>query len=292
MKPKEVIPLSSVILTMIGTPVHATPVAHYKLDETSGTTLADSSGNGFDATVVNPQGTGDLDVAGVAGSAYRPGANGNDYGLRSTGTADFGITGNNARTVAFWFNTSSFGGTTSQYRLLGIGIGAAAESFDIVAESGTNAGGANRVGLRYGNGNVYYDADNSGTAFAINTWYHVAMVYDGTTLDLEAIGTAADGNGLQVYVNGVQMNAAGGNLNNSTQALSTGAGNFSVGIRNDLSQYGDYPGLLDDLQIYDESLSSAQVLSLYNNPGSVIPEPAVFSLAGLAFLLSMTRRRR
>jgi hypothetical protein len=267
---------------------NAALVAHYEFEETSGTTLTDSSGNGFDASVVNPNGTGDLNVAGAYGgsSGYRPGSNVNDYGVRSTGTSDFGITGNNARTISFWFNTPSFG---DQFRLLGMGQSAAQKSFDITAENNANSGNANRIGLRYGNGNVFFDADNSGTAFAINTWYHVAYVYDGTTLGL---GDLTDSNGLSVFVNGVQIDADGGNLNNPTQVLNTGTGNFAFGARNDLSQFNLYPGLLDDVQVYDEALSAAEVTSLYNDPGSAIPEPsgALFGLVGCGLLL--VRRRR
>ena len=103
-------------------------VAHYEFEETSGTTLSDSSGNGFDGAVV---GSGDLNVTGVIGSAFEPGGGGS-YGSVSGGVSDFGIGGNNARTLSFWFNTSDFGGESDQYRVLGMGTGAAG-AFNIVA---------------------------------------------------------------------------------------------------------------------------------------------------------------
>jgi len=245
------------------TSVHAALVGHYEFEETSGTILVDSTGNDYAGTVV---GSGDLDVPGVLGSTYQPGGAGS-YGRVTGGVNAFGINGNNARTIALWFKTPSFGGTNDQYRLIGIGAGAAA-SFSIVAEAGTNAGGSNRVGLRYGNGNVYFDADNSGTAFATDTWYHLTVVYDGTTLDLEALGSASDSSGLVFYVNGVEVNPAAGNLNNGTQALDTALSDFVIGAPADGDEsLGSYPGLLDDLRVYDTVLSAAEIDVLVDAAG-------------------------
>ncbi len=252
-------------LLIVLTSANAALVAHYEFEETSGTTLGDSSGNGYNGNVI---GSGDLNVSGVVGSAYEPGGSGS-YGRVTGGVSTFGIGGNNARTISLWFKTPGFGGTNDQYRLIGFGSGAAA-SFSIVAEAGTNAGGSNRVGLRYGNGNVYFDADNSGTAFATNTWYHLAVVYDGTTLDLESIGTASDSTGLIFYVNGVEVDTAAGNLNNGTQALNTELSDFVMGApANGDESLGSYPGLLDDVRVYSSVLSAAEIDTLASAAGSL-----------------------
>ena len=117
----------------------------------------------------------------------------------------------------------------------------------------------------------------------------MAYVYDGTILDL---GDLTDSSGLSVFVNGVQIDADGGNLNNPDQVLNTGSGNFAFGARNDLSQFNLYPGLLDDVQVYNEALSAAEVASLYNSPGSVIPEPSTALLGLVSCGLLLVRRRR
>ncbi|BCX49057.1 hypothetical protein HAHE_29650 [Haloferula helveola] len=244
-------------------------VAHYEFEETTGTVLADSSGNGHDGTVV---GSGDLNVSGFVGSGYQPGVGASNFGSVAAGVSTFGIGGNSARTIAFWFNTPGFGGSTDQFRLIGTGSTGAGTAFNIVAESGT---GANRVGIRYGNGNVYFDADNSGSAFATGTWYHVAVVYDGSALDLESIGTASDGTGLVVYVDGVEVDSAAGNLNNGTQALNTALTAFAFGANEDGSQ-GLYPGSLDEVRVYDEALDAAQVAVLAGQDPGSIPQIASF----------------
>ena len=129
MHPLKVLPIAA--LSLSAGLAQADLVGHYKFEETSGTTLVDSSGNNFDGAVV---GSGDLDVAGIVGSAYQPVAGDANFGRVTNGVSNFGINGNAARTISLWFNTSSFGASNDQFRLIGIGSGAAA-SFE-VSESG------------------------------------------------------------------------------------------------------------------------------------------------------------
>lgn len=254
----------ALIIASLGVCAHANPVARYAFEESSGTTLVDSSGNGRNGNLV---GSGSLNVSGIIGSAYQPGGDGS-HGVVPGGATAFGITGNAARTISLWFKTPDFGSSTTQHRLIGIGASGTGTSFDIVAEFGSNGGNANRVGLRYGNGNVYFDADNAGTPFAVNSWYHLAVVYDGTTLDLEPVGSPADGAGLLFYVNGVRVNAVAGNLASPTQALATATGDFFLGTNITLL-HDLYPGLLDEVGVYNRALSAAEAAAL-----AVVPGPA------------------
>ena len=244
-------------------------VARYSMDETSGTTLVDSSGNGYNGRVV---GGGSFNVPGIIGSGYQPGGAGS-YGVVTNGASLFGITGNTPRTISLWFKTPKFGNATApnQYRLIGIGPAGCGTSFDIVAE---NTGSRNQIGLRYGNGNTFYDADNNGKAFEINTWYHVAVAYDGSNLDLESIGTASNAKGLTFYVNGMEVNRAGGNAKNGTEALNTAAADFLFGTAADLVN-DKYPGVLDEVRVYNTALSPAEILALANptSPGAIASDP-------------------
>lgn len=259
--------------------------AHFPFQETGGTIFVDASGNGLDGTALNPNGSGSLDVAGTIGSGYRPGPDTADYGAITGGVNALGIGGNGPRTIAFWFNTSSFSIGNQQFRLIGMGSGEAA-TFDIVAENDA-AGGVNSVGLRYGNGNVFYRSDNSNTAFATDTWYHIAVVYDGTALDLEPIGTPSDDSGLKFYVNGVLVNTAAGNLTNGTQALATSSTDLRIGAAADQADKGLYPGRIDELQIYDEALSAAAVLALTELPAAAPSITSFTSVGGDVWELTL-----
>lgn len=256
-------------------------VAHYTLDETTGTAIADSSGNGNNGTLVLGAGAAvaDLTVAGQNNTGVQfPGQPDVDHIATTNGVTNMGLTSNAARTVSVWFNADEF---DVQSRLVGMGTGAGA-TFDITAE---DLGAGNSIGLRYGNGNVSY---HTGAALAVSTWYHVAVIYDGSTLDFD---TTADGdtNGLSVYINGVQVDSVGGNLNNAGQVLNVAATDFWIG--RDVSGSRTFDGVIDDVQVYNSALSANDVSFLFQNPGSAIPEPASMVLMGLGGLLMLRRRR-
>jgi chitinase len=90
------------------------------------------------------------------------------------------------------------------------------------------------------------DREVQGTAgLPLNTWSHLSMTYDGTTMRL--------------YVNGVQVatRAVTGNILTSTQELRIG-GNL---------MWGEYfAGLIDDVRVYNRALSAAEITADMNAP--------------------------
>lgn len=224
-------------------------VSHYTLDETSGTSIADSSGNGNTGTVAAG---GDLSVPGVSNT----GIDG-----RTSGPSLY--SGNAARTIALWFNADT---VAAQGRLTGTGTGAASQ-FDVVFESST---GGNSVGLRYGNGNMFWSGTaENGSAIATDAWNHVAVTYDGNfTADV----------GLKFYLNGTLLAMDGGNGNNQGQTLTTASSDFLIGT----SAAGNlFDGQIDDVQVYNTALGQSDVTALFNNPGVAIPEPATLGMVAL-----------
>ena len=57
-----------------------------------------------------------------------------------------------------------------------------------------------------------------------------------------------------------------------------------------------YTGLVDDVRVYDNALSSSEIQSLFDNPGSTIPEPstcaAIIGVGALAFTVWRRRQTR
>lgn len=80
------------------------------------------------------------------------------------------------------------------------------------------------------------------TSWKANTWYHLAATWDGTNF--------------KIYVDGVLENTASGSAPPSTST--------SVQIGGNSVQSNYFPGSIDDVRIYNKSLSSAEVLQLYN----------------------------
>src|SRR5215510_13655173 len=155
-------------------------VAAYAFNETSGTTALDASGNGNNGVLTN-------------GPLWGTGKTGN--GVRFDGVNDFVNLGNptslrltGSMTLSAWMNASTFPfddaaliskrqSTSSGYQL------------DTTIDRGPRT-----IGFKISDGAGNNVARYSTTAMAVNTWYHVAGVYDTAN------------RALNVYVNGQLVN--------------------------------------------------------------------------------------
>lgn len=107
----------------------------------------------------------------------------------------------------------------------------------------------------------------------VDTWYHLAMTYDGSYQTM--------------YINGVEVVAT----------ATTGAGwgatddrTFTMGgaWTNSPGWYAgdEFRGLLDDVRWYNTALNADQVEALYNT----IPEPCTIALFGVGIVMGLRRR--
>jgi hypothetical protein len=268
---KTTLPLVAVAALSAGS-THAALVAHLKLDETTGTTAVDSAG-------ANNNGTLNNGPAWVTGTI--------NGGLDFDGTNDYvnspiaGIPiGNSQRTISIWFNADSV--TTTDMKIFNYGdsggtTGGPGQAFAFTVED-------NKVFFRYSGGNSRYNLAGN-TALSANAWYHLAAVVPtGATTSSDVL----------VYLNGSLANRTtlGAPQTLNTTPTTVGADtvpDFYLG--HDFAGGAYFDGTLDDLQIYDTALNSTEIASLYNNPGSVIPEPSAALLGGLGALLLLRRRR-
>jgi hypothetical protein len=88
-------------------------------------------------------------------------------------------------------------------------------------------------------------------------WYHAAMVW-GNVGNLDEI-TGEQLPSQRVYLNGMRVAE---NLNTGVFEITT-SGSWALGT--DTFGGREWPGLLDDLAIFDSALSDAEVLQIYNN---------------------------
>jgi hypothetical protein len=241
---KLVYPIFVVLLLSLALPglVRAELVAWWRFDDGSGTTAADSSGNGNDATL---QG-GAQWVTGQLGGA-----------IQFNGTNSY-VAGphipfdSRSFTIAMWVNPVLY--TNEQVIFAQHQSGATNLSIHFRL-GGPNIGTGNVPprGVRMG----FYsnDVDTAGGLIQDNTWYHLTFWYDFPSQTQ------------RIYVNGVQAAQEP-----ATPYLGT-SGETRIGQWN-TSQW--FRGIIDDVRIYNEPLSEAQILAAMRGskyPTASRPDP-------------------
>jgi hypothetical protein len=221
------------------------PVAWYKLDECQGSTLHDSSGNGFDGTL-NVGGGGSQSAIGTCTTASTSWGNGSSGKYNSSlsfdGTDDYVTRTSAPVTSATNWSLSAWVKPTS----LGSG--------SIPVYVGTDAGGfgfSMDANFRALFGLVSY-VDSGYTFPTPNIWYHLVMTRDDTTT--------------RFYVNGIQT------PNTSTTTPNAPVARLSIGCEfssDNATITRCYSGQVDDVRIYNYALSPLQVQTVFNG-GSAI----------------------
>jgi hypothetical protein len=212
-------------------------VGHWELDETSGTTAADSSPSGNDGTMFQ-----DLD-----GTDFVPGILGTALNFAGTDQTQIRVPQNPAInnmstfTACLWFNADTLTNADSDSRLFLIDKG---WFLDIINLTTTP-----QLRLWVSTSNVY-TAIFSTETISPGQWYHVCAVH-------YAIGTAPD-----LYINGVD-NGTGGVRGNGTQ-LDDSAQSLSIGSPNTNPYFGNFPGSMDDIRIYNRPLTAGEISNIYD----------------------------
>jgi len=205
-------------------------VAWWKLNEGSGTTTADFSGNGLTANIGSASW-----VDGKFGKALNT-----TGGYASVPNNSLFNTGS-AVSVAAWIKTDSIG--TGYYYVTGRSI----------------YWGAGDYGLYFWQGypgfNIGADVGaRSATGWSTGTWHHLVGTYSNPTI--------------KYYIDGVLVATA-----SRSETLSNSLP-FTIGAEN-LGVY-KFPGIIDNVMIYNRALSAAEVMQAMNSSGMSV---ASFSAA-------------
>ena len=227
-------------------------IAHWKFDETSGTSAADSTGNGNTGTLTNSpawQGT-----AGKRGGAILlDGVN--DYVTAGDINAAEGI---GSITVSTWVNHSVAGETQHVYKS---NCDGANDSWEIYSGyPNTDGTAAFMVGSSDG---TFSNSGSGTTDTSDGSWHMLTGVYDGAYI--------------RIYVDGVEESSTsypGITIYNS-------AHNVEIGGRCNGGGSGHYVnGLMDEVRIYGRALSPSEITDLYNaTNGTPGPETRTVFLA-------------
>jgi hypothetical protein len=207
-------------------------VAYYPFSDNAN----DQSGNNINGTVNGATLT--TDRFGNANSAYSFNGTSNYIQFSDTKMP----VGNTSRTFSIWTN---FTGNSGWGSLLSYG-------------KETATGNHNEL-LVNQNGVIDYDYYNinsiSNDSIGQNNWYHIVYVFDNTA-------------GTKIYVNGalttLKVSGISLSASNISSINTTLSGTMMVGNTNNSNNYW-YKGSIDDIAIYSRAITSAEVLSLYQN---------------------------
>jgi hypothetical protein len=203
-------------------------VAAYGFEDGSGTTTADVSGHGLTGTISNATWVS----TGKYGKALS--FNGNSWVTVADNALLHLTTG---MTLEAWVDPAA---TSTDWTAAVIKERTGGLAYALYATDGAAkppAGYIDKTGTDYN--------ATAGSLLPLNTWTHLAVTYDGTTIRL--------------YVNGTQVatKAVSGSIISSTAPLRIGGD----------SVWGEYfTGLIDEVRVYNRALSAAEVQTDMNTP--------------------------
>ena len=203
-----------------------TPIIHYELNASD--IGRDSSGNGFDLTNTNVSLVTDPDRGEVASF------DGSTSIMNSVSTLPESVSGSNPRTFMFWAKISSISYVFPFCH-------------GVLSTRAICLGNFETSGFRV---TVYNDRSNYTTVLPIDTWFHIAYTYDGTTLN--------------AYLDGVPATPKNIVLNTAVSILNVGHGSI-------FNSNQKFNGLMSDFRIYDVALSESEINTSSITPVSYSP---------------------
>jgi len=232
----------SILMLGLTGSVYADLVGHWRLDEGSGTTVSDSSGNGNDGTITSNAGMDDPTwITGVSGGALEFYGDTSAYGtadhVECVNSASLDITG--PISIALWIRPEADDPE---------GKGAAGGETAPMAKAMSGMSPDWSYQVRYGWGGpepyMSFTFNTSPRAWAFvdrnlvrSEWCHIACSYDGTTL--------------KCYLDGEQTDETPmGPITSSPAPVLIGSDGWGC----------DWIGAIDDVRIYDHALSEAEIL--------------------------------
>ncbi|NIK71907.1 LamG-like jellyroll fold domain-containing protein [Paenibacillus sp. BK720] len=207
--------------------------AHYKLDETSGSTASDSSGNNNTAVISSNGGNVTWESNGKVNGALHLAPSGtNAFGDYYISIPNFFDPGATNFTIAAWVKLDQPSGPGSNQTIL--------------AQEGASGRSILYRDVNTGKLNSYLGGvtTTSNGTIPVGTWTHVALVKNGGTI--------------QLYINGALDKTASVTTESST-------GKFRVGAHKAPSATSaNWNGSIDDIQLSQKALTSAQISNMYD----------------------------
>lgn len=212
--------------------------AHYKFDETSGPTFADSSGNGYDLT---------FSGSGTTVNNTSPGTLGKHVTFNGSGVMQHTpdtpyLNAGTVASVSVWFKTSTSHSTTG-----------------VIAYCTQNATSTTRFGFSFLNSKLRLVAvDSGGTASVVTTvtsyddgaWHHAVGLCD------------IPNDTMTIYIDGSLASTTGTVAFPASAFEAADSGNIAIGAF-DAVPNNRFTGAVDDVRFYDHLLDSTERAALY-----------------------------
>ncbi len=215
-------------------------VAAYSFSEGSGTSVSDSSGNNLTGTIVGATWT----TAGKYG-----------YALSFNGSSSYVDLGNPAAlqltssmTLEAWVNAAANPADDGEIVAKSSGVGWQLKS--------TPDTGPVTFGVKVSGNSSASTQRYSALTRSLNTWYHVAGVYNAST------------GALDIYVNGI--------LNDGTLTGTIPASQFNQTVNANIGRRTGgfyFNGIIDEVRIYNRALSQTEIQTDMNTPIGGTPPP-------------------
>lgn len=223
-------------------------VAHWTLDEATGTTAGDSTANNHTGTIAGGPAWNTTDLPPVpSGTTAALEMDGIDDQVDIVGFK--GITGTGNRTITAWIRTAT-NNSAANKGIVSWGTNAGTQKWTFRIQNGNGTPGAIRIeangGFFVGN-TVVTDAE----------WHHVAVTWanDGTPNIQDA----------KLYVDGV-LDAEFGSVDTEPSASQSVAIDTATGadvrIGDDFQTTHNWAGGIDDVRIYDEALDADAIFAI------------------------------
>jgi hypothetical protein len=240
---------------------HADLVAHYKFDELPGATTAVNAvtangGNGVIGANVT------LGAAGVSGAGFmlNNGATQADIVDMGNATSIFSkITASGQITLSYWIKSTDVSGGRNVAVFMGN---------DTATNSYIDSGIAGGAGPNPAPGSAY-GRNRVATNAAANIGEQFGPLVNNDVFNHIALSIDTASNTSTLYVNGA---IAATETSAAKYTAFPAFNNFEIGRLGRSAPTDAFGGVMDDLQVYDRSLSRRHISAIFNNPGKSLNE--------------------
>lgn len=255
-------------------------IHHYTFDDADivGTKGAGDIVGSADATPIGTNGGNNIATGqpGVFGQAFQFTRDSEGTALAEfenllTAPAGTAPTGSAERTISLWFSQTV--DTNGQDKLFGYGTNSGGQALDISLEAGG-------IRLRHFGGNITYGGGSFDFDDVDAGFHHLAVRVNAG---------AATFSDVDIFLDGVQLSITATGGGGTGVAIDTVDSIFGIGTTSIVpgnAAIQGFTGLLDELRIYDNAISDAEIRTL------AIPEPTTGGLLLAAVALVAVFRKR